>query len=510
MTMTHPGLPQAWALAVWALVIAVTLWTLLVPAGTRFAPRRYNLVQAPMIGSVILFLINRTWGLISLKILLVALFLSIIAAGLFGTPIPERNLATVLTWNLWWTGLIVSVFFLGSAWCAVCPWDTLSTWLVRRRLWQRAMPDNSLNLRVPKRLRNVWPALVLLMGLTWLELGVGITVRPYATALLALFMTVLAIVALAVFERRAFCRYLCPVGRTIGFYSQLAPIELRPIDPDICSRCTTLACYHGDEHTEPCPTHLLMGTLQQSTYCTSCGNCTQSCPYDNITWRLRSPSVEAIQEARPHWDEAWFMLGLLALTVFHGLSMLPIWQEWMGTLASFIGDSGQLLWSFSVGMAASMALPVVLYALSIVVTHISTGRSLPFKRKFSTLAFVSLPLAFAYHLAHNLTHLVREGDGFLTVIANPLGVGTLPLSMAEKHVRHTDLMIPQDALFALQAMLLVFGFWIAAKVIIHRGYGVLSSRDAAGKWRLLPVFMFAVLVTGFNLWLLMQPMTMRM
>ncbi len=78
---------------------------------------------------------------------------------------------------------------------------------------------------MPKQLRNVWPALLLFIGLTWLELGAGVTTSPYATALLALLMLVLATVSLSLFERKAFCRYFCPVGRTVGFYSQLAPVE---------------------------------------------------------------------------------------------------------------------------------------------------------------------------------------------------------------------------------------------------------------------------------------------
>jgi polyferredoxin len=105
------------------------------------------------------WLTSSPWPLLALKLVTVILFLLIIVAGLYGTPIPERNIATAVTWNLWWAGLIVAIFFLGSAWCGVCPWDTLATWLVRRRLWRRAHPNNSLNLRVPKAVRNVWPAL---------------------------------------------------------------------------------------------------------------------------------------------------------------------------------------------------------------------------------------------------------------------------------------------------------------------------------------------------------------
>jgi polyferredoxin len=508
--MVHPGLPLWGGAVVVAAMIVGSLWALRSSPPTRVHPRYLELAGLPVIGPWIRRLTASPWPLLVFKLLFVALFLLVIAAGLFGTPVPERNLATALTWNLWWAGLIVAVFFLGSAWCAVCPWDALASWLVRRRLWRRAEPANSLNLRVPRALRNVWPALALFVGLTWLELGVGVTTSPYATASLALAMVVLATVSLALFERKAFCRHFCPVGRTVGFYAQLAPVELRPVDTDTCARCTTLECYHGDHDVEPCPTHLVMGRLTQNTYCTSCGNCAQSCPHGNVSWRLRPPSVEAVQEARPHWDEAWFMLGLLALTAFHGITMTPFWSDWMTRLARVIGDSGQLLWSFSIGLAVSLGASILFYALCVALTHRLTGGALAYKRLFAGLAFVALPLAFAYHLAHNLNHLVRESDGMGALFANPLGLGTQPLSEAERHLRHMDLLIPQDLLFALQAGLLVFGFWIALMVLRHRGRDLLPKARALAGWRLAPMLVFVVGITGFHLWLLMQPMVMRM
>ncbi len=508
--MVHPGLPTSWGIAVGISMLLIALWTLLKPSPSRLQTRYINLTLLPYVGPWMRLLTTSPWPLMVVKLLLVAGFLLIIVAGLFGTPIPERNIATALTWNLWWAGLIVAIFFLGSAWCGVCPWDALATWLVRRRLWRRAYPNNSLNLRLPKRLRNVWPALLMFIGLTWLELGVGVTASPYATAALALLMVVLATVSLALFERKAFCRYFCPVGRTVGFYAQLAPVELRPIDAQVCASCTTLDCYHGNDTVEPCPTHLVMGRLTQNTYCISCGNCTQSCPQQNISWRLRPQSLEAIKGARPHWDEAWFMLGLLALTSFHGLTMLPFWEIWMSQLAQLIGDSGQLLWSFTIGLLVSMVIPIVLYASVVSATSWLTGNYLSFKVLFSGLAFISLPLAFAYHLAHNLNHLVRESSGVGAMFFNPLGVGTQPMSTAEKHLRHMELLISQDLLFALQAGLIVFGFWIALKVLRHRGAGLLGTDSGIRGRHMLPMLLFIAAVTVFNLWLLMQPMVMRM
>ncbi len=512
MIMTHPGLPASWGMAVIAGMVVLTLWAVVAPLPGSAGATVYNLTRAPLLRGLVRYLVSNPRILLVLKLVFVALFLLVIYAGLFGNQIPERNIATVLTWNIWWAGLIFSVFFLGTAWCAVCPWDAMAQWLVRRRLWKRAEPNNSLNLRVPRMLRNTWPALLMFIALTWLELGLGITTDPYATAVVALLMVVLATTSLAIYERNAFCRFFCPVGRTVGFYSQLAPVELRPIDTQTCADCTSLACYHGDEETEPCPTWLVMGRLKQNSYCTSCGNCVRSCPHDNVAWRLRSPSVEAVQDARPRHDEAWFMIGLLALTGFHGLSMMPFWETWMSNVARVLNDSGQLLLSFTVGMFGSMAAVVAVYALFVLFTRWLVGRETPFRRQFATLAFVSLPLAFAYHMAHNLNHLVREGVGVGKVFENPLGTGMAPLSMMEKHARHFEMLISQDALFAIQAGLMVFGFWIAVQIVRHRGRKLLLAEGVrvGGGWRLMPMLGFVVLMTAFHLWLLSQPMIMRM
>jgi len=468
-----------------------------------------NLASVPIIGKWVRNLIASRWLLLSLKLIVVGLFLLIIVAGLQGTPVPERNIATVLTWNLWWSGLVFSVFFLGSAWCAVCPWDTLAHWLVKRKLWRRADPGNSLNLKVPRWISNVWPALFMFIALTWLELGVGITIDPYATAALSLLMVVLATISLAIFQRKAFCRYFCPVGRTIGFYSQLAPIELRPIDNDTCASCKTLDCYHGNAEVEPCPTGLVMGRLTQNSYCTSCGNCTRSCPHENIAWRLRTPSVEVLHSARPRWDEAWFMIGLLALTGFHGLTMLPFWEAWMSEFAQLTGDSGRLLSSFTFGLVAATLIVACLYSIFVALTKKLSGTDLSTKRLFSTFAFVALPLAFVYHMAHNLNHLIRESAGIGKVLLNPLGIDTLPLSAMEKHDRQMNLWLSQDVLFAIQAGLIVLGFWIALQVIRNRGMDILNNRKRLTGFNLLPMLIFAMGMTGFHLWLLMQPMIMR-
>jgi len=505
--VTHPGLPEFWGYIIWVFMLALALWAVFKPVPGSISAKHISLASIKSIQPVVQFLTRSREILLFLKIIAVSFFLLVIYAGLNGTPIPERNIATVLTWNIWWAGLIVSIFFFGSAWCAVCPWDALANGFVKPRLWfSRFKLNNSLELTPPKWLRSVWPALFMFIGLTWLELGVGVTTSPYWTALLSLLMVVLATVFLAVFKNKAFCHYVCPVGRTVGFYSQLAPLELRPINSDICAGCTGLECFNGTDDVDACPTQIVMGSLTQNTYCTSCGNCTQSCPHENIAWRIRPQSYEAVHTARPHWDEAWFMLGLLTLTSFHGITMMEFWEGWISQSAQVIGDSGQMLMSFTAGLIISMAVPIAVYAFAIFLIRYLTKTEIKFKKLFTGLVFITLPLAFAYHLAHNLNHMIRESVGASQLFFNPLGNNAKPADVSEAILKEYNMLLSQDVLFVIQALLMMFGFWIAIKVLRHRGHGLLPD---AG-WKLFPVLLFMLAINGFHTWMLTQPMVMRM
>jgi len=507
--MVHPGLSAGWVIVAVVAMLMISLSLSLLSPVMGGQIKSISLSQWPLVKRILNPVLTRPWILSALRVFTACVFLLVIYAGLFGTPIPERNIATVLTWTVWWSAVIASVFFVGSAWCAICPWDAISTWLVRRRLWKRGRIENSLNIRVPKIFRSVWPALFMFVALTWLELGAGVTTSPYATALMALLMVVLATVSLAVYERKAFCRYFCAVGRTIGAYSAMSPIALRSIDEQTCAECKTLECYYGTDDVEPCPTYLVLGRIEQNTYCTSCGTCAKSCPKENVSWRLRPVGDEIIRASRPHWDEAWFILGLLSLTLFHGFTMMPYWEGWMRQLAYVLGDSGQLLISFSVGMFVSMLIPVMLFVATIRLMRKLGNIQDEWQRIFSSLAFSLLPLAFSYHIAHNLTHLVRESRGFWSVALNPTGIDTLPLSMHEIHIRHMNPLVADNIIFALQALLVIFGFWLAVRIARYR---VLQLTGETYRFQraLLPVLVFISLISLINLWLLMQPMIMRM
>jgi len=58
----------------------------------------------------------------------------------------------------------------------------------------------------------------------------------------------------------------------------------------------------------------------------------------------------------------------------------------------------------------------------------------------------------------------------------------------------------------LICILMVFGFWIGLKIIQHRGNKLLQIAN----WQLSPMIVFISVITVFHIFLLSQPMVMRM
>jgi hypothetical protein len=86
-------------------------------------------------------------------------------------------------------------------------------------------------------------------------------------------------------------------------------------------------------------------------------------------------------------------------------------------------------------MIGGFALPVAIYAAAIGAARLAAPRGVSYKSLFALFYFTALPLAFAYHLAHNMDHLMRETPDLLSLILNPVGIGAEPLSMAECHMQ---------------------------------------------------------------------------
>lgn len=446
-------------------------------------------------------------------------FVGVIVIGLIGNQQPGRNLAPVLTWNIWWIGLIFLVFFAGNLWCFMCPWTAIPDWIMRRSL-TAVREVRSLGLKYPRFRLCMWPAIVLFAFATWLELAYDAANRPWLTSLLGIAMIVLAWLCLLLFERKAMCRYVCFVGRVSGQYATMGMLELRRRDNAVCRACTTSDCVHGREGVGyPCPTTEYMGAMNDNQYCTLCTECVKSCPHDNIALNLRSSGADLLYAHRGKLDEAYMAILVFIVSAFHGAAMVPVWKAWegelrgwlvdhdlLGSAAIFAGTHGGVL-VFTIMMLACIVAPGLLYLLLCAAMRLASGRpDIGVRKLFIRFAYTLLPIALFYHLAHNATHVFWEWSKLRRLISDPLGWG---------HDLFGTARAPLSALWSPESI----WYLQIALVVIGHVYGIfVAQREAARLYegdRKAALRLHLVMIVGMvamsmlSLWLLAQPMYMR-
>ncbi len=429
------------------------------------------------------------------------IFSGIIIAGLIGSP--RSNIAPVLTWTWWWVLLIFFVLGFGTLFCAICPWEAISTLVTSLSLSSRRKKIG-FEKTFPKFARNTYPAILLFVFLTWFELGFDVTRSPVKTAVMGLIFTAAAITCALIYEKRAFCRYVCLVGRIQGLYALFSPVELRPVNHDVCRSCSGKECHKGDATHTGCPTNLFPGNLFENTYCTMCTECVRSCPHDNIGINLRPPAADLIQKTRFKWDEAILAIVLLALTSFHGMTMTPWWNRINDLIRADTGLGPVPV--FSGLMALMLILPVVLFAAAANVScKLVPGAGIPPGKIFRAFAYAVIPVALFYHLAHNGMHFFMEAQHILPLLSDPFGWGWDVFGTA--HRRYAPL-LSLPTIWYLQIMLIVVGHIYGVIVADRIARRLFDGRTQVIRG-LAPLIVTMILYSGFSVWLIAQPMTMR-
>jgi len=154
-------------------------------------------------------------ALAALRTLSVCVFFVLIAAGLFGTQDPFRNLAPAFVWIAWWIGFTYLSALLGDVWAVLNPWKAL-------------YPAGRFGLRLelPPAV-GVWPATALLFAFAWIEIVWEGNAVPANIAWLALAYSLLTWAGMFIFGREAWLRSGEVFAVYFGFLARLAPAEVR-------------------------------------------------------------------------------------------------------------------------------------------------------------------------------------------------------------------------------------------------------------------------------------------
>ncbi|MEZ4742951.1 MAG: 4Fe-4S binding protein [Bdellovibrionota bacterium] len=425
------------------------------------------------------------------------LFITVLVTGFWGNT--RTSFAAPFTWLFWWTLLIVFVAFAGKIFCAACPWDFFANlfefgWIKRKKI-----TSQSVNLKWPRFLANIYLASGLFIVLTWLELGYGITKSSYITAWLGLGFIALIIVCALLFERRSFCRFGCPIGRISGVYSQFSPLELRVKNKSTCNTCTDHACVRGTDQSTPCPTFQIPYRLRENTYCTLCTECIRSCDKNNLTIKMRPLGTDLYNAKTARSDEVLLTVIIFVLTFFHGLTMTPTWFDWTSKFS--LKFDLIYIQSFTILMAALLGAGFLFF--SNFIKLIQVRYRLP---KISAGLIMSfIPLVLGYHLGHNFMHLFEELTNLVPLINDPFGrnwniwgwQNFQPFPLIEHKV-----------IKYLQFFAIIIGFWYSAKTLRSRIEQIAPTKSTATA---LYLSHYIVLISMgiLALWFVYQPMAMR-
>ena len=161
----------------------------------RWKPWLRQLMRSRTLWNVVLY------GLVSW------VFVGVNVALWAGPQTRADNPVLILFWAWWWPLILLSYPLVGRLWCAICPfmvWGTISQKLTpwRKRIW----PHGDLD-------RWASPAMAAGFGLIllWEEVW-NLENTAWLSSCLLLLITAGAVIESTVFEKRFWCRYLCPVG----------------------------------------------------------------------------------------------------------------------------------------------------------------------------------------------------------------------------------------------------------------------------------------------------------
>ena len=453
----------------------------------RFAfPERINLARISWIRP----LLHSRWPQLLVRALTLAGFIFTIAAGLFGAQVGSHNFAIIFVWIAWWTAL--KLFFIplgGRSWCSVCPIPLPGEWLQEGGILRKSKNRFGLNLRWPKRLKGSW---LQSSGFLLISLFSAVTLtdaRLTAWVLLGLFG--LAIGLSLVFERRAFCSYVCPIGGFSGIYAKTAPVEVRVIDTAICAAHSEKTCYQN------CPWGLYPLALRDSAQCGLCMECLRTCPQDNIAVNLRPFGTDLVanigrtrQSSR--LDETFLALVMLGSALAFSAVFTGPWGS-LRSAAFAIGSPAWLMYGLGF-LALTLVVIPGSFALAVWVGQRLSGSKMQLRGAIASQAQALLPLGLFSWIAFTVSFAFPKGNYVLSVLSDPLGWGWNLLGTAD------STWTPDVSGFSsiLQVALLLVGlFWSGS--VAQR----LAKTDARRNIRQsLPVLAFCLAFSLAMLWLL--------
>ncbi|MCP4259690.1 MAG: 4Fe-4S binding protein [Planctomycetes bacterium] len=379
---------------------------------------RFDLASIPGV----LWLLKKRWFPMIIILINMFLFMVILMSGVMGGfSSGNYSFGIMFVWILWWVllmMLLVPVF--SRSWCLMCPLPSFGEWLQRLRIFGVNNKLGGLNIKWPRRLRNMWLMNFLFLGTTFFS---GFfTVKPLATFFLLGGIIVLGIILSLIFEKRSFCLYVCPVSGFQGLYSNMAMTEIRAKDPEVCAKHKKKTCETGNIKGYGCPWILQPHSFKRNTYCGMCLECFKTCPFDNMAFNLRPPGTDILVNEKRGLDEAWKSFIMLAIAVMFYVAMMGPW----GQLKDWVRGNTFTGWLKFISLHTTFALviiPGIFFVFAWLSKRFSGLKDISFKAVFVNLSYCLIPMGMAAWIAFSFGFLLPNGSYILHILSDPFARG---------------------------------------------------------------------------------------
>jgi polyferredoxin len=421
------------------------------------------------------------------------IFWLVVISGIFGTLEPAQNFGTAITWYIWFALMFPATLLIGRAWCLVCPFGGIGDWVQRRAFWQRTQNRLGLGLKMPQALAEY--GLLISAGvfivLSWLEefFNIAGPGAPILTSIMVLGIIAFSLITFLVFERRTFCRYLCPLSSLIGANGSTGVIAgFRPRDREVCLNCQTKECIRGGTDGYGCPWYTYPATADTNTYCGLCSECYKACPYDNIGVYAQKPLTSVIAPGK-RAVMGWVIAALLGLVIFQQWNALPSYaalDTWLNGIMHFPHYPNPVDYLLTIGVVAGIFAGIA-FLLSRTLS-LKTKPAHSFRGWFAPLMYGLIPLVGADYLARVMPKFFNHAARLPSSIIGIFG----------KQVSWADFQIlPNNWLVRLQYLVIAAGTAAGVYAMVKitgKDYKELAKNSNLA--RVIPVVVVVLLGAG--------------